>query len=173
VTADIGEIYFATTSRDDWPALARRINRYDGDYCRVEIEDGTLVVFADVAVGKLVPLARRNDFLRAVIDAATFRGRAISTSRRWDKDKRKWKKPEWLRVSWLPITLENAKEVVRELGLTPPQYVRVGGSYVVVELPDDWFDDDEKGYKAFCRHLERGPSRPTASESEPSEGSED
>jgi len=173
VIAGIDQIYLSRRPREDWPALQRKINRAEGEYCRVEIEDGTLVVFTNAAIGELVLLAQRDDLLQAVIDAATFRGRAISTSRGWEKPGRKGKKPEWSRVSWLPITLEDARRVVSELGLTEPKYAEVGGSYVVVELPDDWFGDDEKGYKAFCRHLERGPSKLSTTESELGEEHDD
>lgn len=166
VTDGIDKIYLCTRTRDTWGALHKMIHRLDGQYCRVEIEDGSLVIFTTAAVGELVPFALRADFLRAVIDATCFRPRPITTSRGWGGLDRKSKRPEWTRVAWLHISLKEAREVFRQLGLKWPKRDRNGGDYVVVELPDSWMEDDERGFKNLCRHLERGP---TVTESDPGE----
>lgn len=162
VIAKIAKIYLCTRKRRNWSACHRRIRRLKGQYCRVELADGTLAIFTNVAVGELVPPELRPNFLKAVVDAACFRGHAISTSRAWKLKPKPKKKPEWSHEGWLPGTLEDARKVIADLELT----ARNGGSYTVTEVPESWLEDDERGLKNLRLHLERGPSQPEAGESE-------
>jgi hypothetical protein len=158
-------VYLATVSKAQWATVYRRIRRADSEYAKIELNDGYLAVFTTASEGIRLPLSLRVGVLQAAIDAATFAHRAISTSRGWGLPKKQHGDSEWELISTLPGTVDDAKEVVRQLGLEPrelsPEYAYktgvIGG--FDVELPDSWLEDDERGFKIFSEWLDYGPIR--------------
>ncbi len=159
-------VYLSTLLRKEWPTVYRRIRRAGGEFAKIELADGSLAVLTTVKEGISLPLYLREEVLGWAIDGATFQHRAISTSRGWALPKETQKDSDWERVSLLPGTIDDAREVVRQLGLEPKELsteqlilmegVRDGFD---VKVPESWFEDNERGYQLFLQWLVHGPSR--------------
>ena len=113
----------------------------------------------------MLPHSIRLGVLKTAIDGATFHHKAITTSRRWKLPEEKEEESEWERIGGLPVTVAEAKEVVKELGLKPIDLVsyrlmsnisNIGEAFEVV-LPESWLEDDERGFKVFVKWLSHGP----------------
>ena len=152
-------VQLSIVSREDWPKVYRRINRAGGEFARIELHDGPFAVFTTVNEGIPLPRSLRSGILKTAIEAATFQHKAITTSRGWKLPEEEEKESEWERVSGLPSTVDDAREVVKQLGLDtipirPTSAIQDGFE---VMLPESWLEDDERGFKAFAQWLVHGP----------------
>jgi hypothetical protein len=125
------------------------------------------VVFSNQSAdGVELPLSIRNGVLKVAMDAATFRHKPITTSRGWKLPEKKdeGEESQWERVGGLPITIDEARQVVKELGLKPVdlnlRFVPNALDAFEVMLPESWLEDDEKGFKVFVKWLSHGPVKP-------------
>ncbi len=158
-------IYLTTLpSKKEWGTLYKRLQRIKADFARLELETGELVVLSNQnADGVELPLSIRNGILKVAMDAATFRHKPITTSRGWKLPQKKddGEESQWERVGGLPITIDEAREVVKELGLKPfdlnLRFVPNALDAFEVVLPESWLEDDEKGFKVFVKWLSNGP----------------
>jgi hypothetical protein len=158
-------IYLTTLpSKKEWGTLYKRLQRLKADFARLELESGELVVFSNRnANGVELPQSIRNGVLKVAMDAATFRHKPITTSRGWKLPEKKdeGEESQWERVGGLPITIDEAREVVKELGLKPVdlnlRFVPNALDAFEVMLPESWLEDDEKGFKVFVKWLSHGP----------------
>lgn len=76
-------IFLVVITKPQWPTIYRRIRRASGDFAKVELGDGHLVIITTVSEGVELPVSLRAGVLKVAIDAATFRHRFVSTSRGW------------------------------------------------------------------------------------------
>ncbi|MFC2014164.1 bifunctional DNA primase/polymerase [Chloroflexota bacterium] len=162
---DSEAVYLSIITKEEWGKVYRRIRRGGGEFAKVELQDGPITIFTTAKGGLLLPQSLRMSVLGAAIEAATFRHRAISTSRGWQLEKKEEGEPEWERIGQLPITVEDARDVVSQLGLKPKE-ISSWGAYKMgvvegfeVMLPESWFDDSERGYKIFLQWLVHGPAK--------------
>ena len=159
---DAETVHLIVVSKKEWPRVYRRIRRAGGDFARVELNDGPFAVFNTAGEGTMLPCSIRLGVLKAAVDAATFHHKAITTSRGWKLPEEKEEESEWERIGGLPVTVAEAKEVVKELGLKPIDLVsyrlmsNIGEAFEVV-LPESWLEDDERGFKVFVKWLSHGP----------------
>jgi len=156
------KIFFSVIDRSQWSTFYRRLQRAGGEYAKIELESGDLVVLTTADEGMQLPASIRLGVLKDTIDAATFRHRAISTSRGWTLPKREDEDPpEWEMVSVLPGTVARARKVAVDLGLNPRDfsYGRPDGTRegFKVEVPASWLENDELGYKRFIGWLQYVP----------------
>jgi len=154
-------VQLSIVSREDWPKVYRRINRAGGEFARIELHDGPFAVFTTVNEGIPLPRSLRSGILKTAIEAATFQHKAITTSRGWKLPEEKETDSEWERVSGLPSTVDDARQVVKQLGLDtipirPTSSIQDGFE---VMLPGSWLEDGERGFKAFAQWLAHGPVR--------------
>lgn len=157
-------VYLATISNGKWTTIYRRIRRAGGEFAKIELADGSLVIFTTAKEGTSLPASLREEVLRAAIDSATFKHRAISTSRGWALLKKNQRDSDWERVNLLPGTVNDARQVVRQLGLAPKElsveqlgWMKGVKEGFEIKLPDSWLDDDELGYRVFVQWLNYGP----------------
>lgn len=154
LVADAESVHLAVVSREDWPKVYRRIRRAGGQFVWVELDD-EFAVFTTASEGVVLPHSIRSEVLKVAIDAATFRHKAITTSREWKLTQKDEADSEWERIGVLPGTVEEARQVVRRLGLQPVDLARPLNAIEAFEvtIPESWLENDEQGFKVFVQWL--------------------
>jgi hypothetical protein len=153
-------------TKPQWPTIYRRIRRASGDFAKIELEDRHLVIITTVEEGVELPASLRAGVLKAALDAATFSHRFVSTSRGWALPREEPEDSEWERVSMVAGTLDEAKTVAKDLGLSVKEFGYMGtkglGRGFEVKIPASWLEDNELGFKRFCDWLAYGPLEKSA-----------
>ena len=166
--SDKASVQFSVISKQDWQRIYRRIRRAGGEFVKIELQDGYLVILTTADEGVPLPQSIRSGILNTVINAATFNHKSISTSRGWALPKDDEHDKQWERVSALSISVDEAREVVRELGLKPREIPLSTTQKMGMQegfdvwLPENWLDDGERGFRFFSsgwRSAQPGPER--------------
>jgi len=139
---EAGTVFVSLVSKLRWQTLATRIRRAGKQFATVEQVDGILLVFTTFQVGEAVVAPVAITMLEKAIWGAVAERRPVHTSRGWGLPKAVPKLSDWERVCKLSITVDEAESAVKAAGLTVLRFwdnLRMG---FVVELPDEWEEDD-------------------------------
>ena len=167
VLGTIDHCWVSEVDKNAWGTFHRRITRKGGNYMRVEKDDGNYLVIASVPVGIEAPPASAMALVVSAIDAAPGH-KPVTTSRGWSlKQNSTPHSSQWKRVVLdIPGTIDDARQVVEELGLVPHSTVTVPPVDGVldafeVQLPPSWMDEGDTGFNILLQWLIHGPrSRP-------------
>lgn len=126
-----------------WETYRMRIVRAGGEYARIELESGVLVVFTNAPVGKPIE-GDLSAVLKLAISSVTFSHKPISTSRGWKLSgdgRGSFTGRGWKRIGQLSATVEEAEKVVRSMGVSVHTFCHIGKYGFYIHLPYEWDDD--------------------------------